>query len=281
MQRSSLSSGRPFAPALSPCRHRCWRRSAGCAHARPRRRSDARYIARDVNTLYSLAVDRLETATSIKLAAQLFDEVERQHPYSIWARRAELMSAYSYYLGALLFGRRSSRRSASCRSIRATAMRAMPITSIAVDYYEQINDVTRDQKITGQALDALGELDPPLSRHADTPPTRGSRSISSTTISPARKWRSAVSTSAVAQWLASIIPLPRRDRQVSEHDARRPKRWSALVESNLELGVPAEAEKSAAVLGANYPGSKWYERAYDLMTKRAPRELKEKANRKG
>jgi len=33
------------------------------------------------------------------------------------------------------------------------------------------------------------------------------------------------------------------------------------------MGVPEEAKKSAAVLGANYPGTKWYERAYKLIEK--------------
>src|SRR5690606_41197023 len=60
-------------------------------------KKDTRYIARDVNTLYRAAQDRLDRG-QYKLAAALFDEVERQHPYSPWARRAQLMSAVSYYM---------------------------------------------------------------------------------------------------------------------------------------------------------------------------------------
>src|SRR3546814_12968574 len=56
-----------------------------------------RYVARDVSTLYRAAQDRLDRG-QYKLAAALFDEVERQHPYSPWARRAQLMSAFSYYM---------------------------------------------------------------------------------------------------------------------------------------------------------------------------------------
>src|SRR3712207_6388391 len=67
-----------------------------CAGGNKTTRADTRYVARDVNTLYSLAKRRLDQR-DYQTAAQLFDEVERQHPYSVWARRAQLMSAFSYY----------------------------------------------------------------------------------------------------------------------------------------------------------------------------------------
>src|SRR5690349_8857546 len=60
------------------------------------KKGDTAYVARDVETLYTAAKDRLDRGEP-KLAAALFDEVERQHPYSPWARRAQLMSAFSYY----------------------------------------------------------------------------------------------------------------------------------------------------------------------------------------
>src|SRR4029453_9407231 len=62
---------------------------AGCA--RNKAKTDTAYIARDVNSLYALAKDRLDKGY-YEDAAKLFDEVERQHPYSVWARRAQLMS---------------------------------------------------------------------------------------------------------------------------------------------------------------------------------------------
>src|SRR3546814_6532322 len=60
-------------------------------------KKDTRYVARDVSTLYRAAQDRLDRG-QCKLAAALFEEVEHQHPYSPWARRAQLMSAFSYYM---------------------------------------------------------------------------------------------------------------------------------------------------------------------------------------
>jgi outer membrane protein assembly factor BamD len=88
---------------------------AGCAGRSAK--GDLPYVARDVGTLYSTAKARLDQGR-YKEAAQLFDEVERQHPYSIWARRAQIMSAFSYYL---------ARRSASWRCIRVTATHPMLI----------------------------------------------------------------------------------------------------------------------------------------------------------
>ena len=60
------------------------------------RGTDTRYVARDVNTLYNAGYDRMR-ARNYMQAALIFDEVERQHPYSVWARRAQLMSAFNYY----------------------------------------------------------------------------------------------------------------------------------------------------------------------------------------
>ena len=101
---------------------------AGCAgRGGGLKKGDVPYVARDVGTLYSLAKHRLDQGR-YKESAVLFDEVERQHPYSVWARRAQLMSAFSYYMDQS-YTDRSSRRSDSSRSIRATAMRPTLIIS--------------------------------------------------------------------------------------------------------------------------------------------------------
>ena len=60
-------------------------------------KSDTSYVARDVNTLYAAAKRTMDQG-DYEQAAKLFDEVERQHPYSVWARRAQVMSAFNYYL---------------------------------------------------------------------------------------------------------------------------------------------------------------------------------------
>jgi outer membrane protein assembly factor BamD len=139
---------------------------------------------------------------------------------------------------------------------------------IAVDYYEQINDVTRDQKTTQQALDALGEL---IRRYPDTRFAADARlkvdlvndHLGGKQMEIGRFYERR------GQWLAAVL----RFRIVIDQyqsTTHVPEALERLTESYLALGVPVEAEKAAAVLGANYPGSKWYSRAYTLINKKKP-----------
>ena len=119
-------------------------------------KGDTTYIARDVNTLYGLAKEALDRK-EYDQSAKLFDEVERQHPYSIWARRAQLMSSFSYYMAQ----KYPEAVSSAQRFITIhPGNKDAPYASylIAMSYYQQIEDVGRDQKITQQASDAFNEL---------------------------------------------------------------------------------------------------------------------------
>ena len=117
---------------------------------------DLAYVARDVETLYAEAQRRLDRGATLQAAA-LFDEVERQHPYSPWARRAQLMSAFSYYV-ARDYNKaiQNAQRFLSIHPGNKDAPYAYYL--IALSYYEQISDVNRDQKITEQAQTALREV---------------------------------------------------------------------------------------------------------------------------
>ena len=118
---------------------------------------DTAYVARDVETLYSAAKDRLDRGDTT-IAAALFDEVERQHPYSPWARRAQLMGAFSYYsIQEYDKAIQSAQRFLSVHPGNRDAPYAYYL--IALSYYEQINDVERDQAVTRQALQALTEVE--------------------------------------------------------------------------------------------------------------------------
>ena len=235
--------------------------ASGCATNR--NKGDTPYIARDVNTLYSAAKSRVDKG-DYKLAAALFDEVERQHPYSVWARRAELMSAFSYYLDHdFTKSIDSAQRFLSIHPGNKDAAYAYYL--ISLDYYEQITDVTRDQRITQQALDAMGEL---IRRYPDTQYAADARlkvdlirdHLAGKEMEIGRFYQRR------SQWLASVI---RFRKVVDEYDTTThvPEALERLTESYLALGIPEEAKKSAAVLGHNYPGSKWYERAFNLMQK--------------
>ena len=107
--------------------------------------SDTAYVARDVNTLYALAKSRLDRGDYAQ-AAKIFDEVERQHPYSVWARRAQLMSAFSYYMAKTYPDAISSaQRFLTIHPGNKDAPYANYL--IAMSYYNQIGDVTRDHEL--------------------------------------------------------------------------------------------------------------------------------------
>ncbi|WP_343527323.1 outer membrane protein assembly factor BamD [Sphingomonas sp.] len=232
---------------------------AGCA--RNRTRTDLPYVARDVGTLYTAAKARLDQHR-YKEAALLFDEVERQHPYSIWARRAQIMSAFSYYLGRdYTQSIQSAQRFISVHPGNRDAPYAYYL--IALGYYEQIQDVTRDQKITRQALDALGEL---MRRYPNTRYAADARlkvdlvndHLAGKEMEIGRFYEDR------HQWLAASM----RFRTVVDKyqtTSHTPEALMRLTETYLALGVRPEAERAAAVLGANYPGTDWYSRAYKLM----------------
>ncbi|CAM8640093.1 ComL DNA uptake lipoprotein [Sphingobium cupriresistens] len=231
----------------------------GCSTSK--NKADTQYVARDVSTLYNSGKDRLDRG-QYKLAAALFDEVERQHPYSPWARRAQLMSAFSYYMNRdYAESISASQRFLSIHTGNKDAPYAYYL--IALCYYEQIADVTRDQKITQQGLDALGEL---IRRYPDTRYAADARlkvdlvndHLAGKEMEVGRFYQRR------GQWLAATL----RFRSVVDKyqtTTHTPEALERLVESYLSLGIPAEAQKAAAVLGRNYPGTKWYERSYKLM----------------
>lgn len=236
------------------------------ACSRNRVKKDTQYVARDVNTLYATAKERLDRG-EFKLAAALFDEVERQHPYSVWARRAQLMSAFSYYMGRdYTESTNSAQRFLSIHPGNRDAPYAHYL--IALNYYEQISDVTRDQKITQQALDALGEL---IRRYPNTRYAADARlkvdlvndHLAGKEMEIGRFYQRR------GNWLASVVRF-RKVVDTYETTSHAPEALMRLTESYLALGIPEEAKKAAAVLGANYPGSKWYEHAYALVQKHVP-----------
>jgi outer membrane protein assembly factor BamD len=235
---------------------------------RGRTKADTRYVARDVNTLYNAAWDRMRQRNYAQ-AALIFDEVERQHPYSIWARRAQLMSAFSYYAaGDHTKSIESARRFMSIHPGNRDAPYALYL--IALNYYEQISDVTRDQAITRQALESLGEV---VRRYPDSPYAADARvkvdlvrdHLAGKEMEIGRFYQRR------RQWLAATV---RFRTVVDEYQttSHAPEALMRLTESYLALGIPDEARRAASVLGANYPNTRWYQRAYELVQRHAPQQ---------
>ncbi len=226
---------------------------------------DVAYVARDVETLYSEAQQRLDRGNTLQAAA-LFDEVERQHPYSPWARRAQLMSGFSYYV-ARDYNKaiQNAQRFLSIHPGNKDAPYAYYL--IALSYYEQISDVNRDQKITEQAQTALREVNRRFPQSEYAADARLKLDLVNDHLA-GKEMEIGRHYQRMGLWLAADI----RFRNVVEKfdtTSHTPEALYRLTESSLALGVRAEAVKYAAVLGANYPGSEWYERAFALVEKHA------------
>ena len=232
---------------------------AACAHGG--KKADTAYVARDVSSLYTAAKRTMDSG-DYEQAAKLFDEVERQHPYSVWARRAQLMSAFNYYLAEKYQDTiNSARRFVTIHPGNAEAPYAQYL--IAMSYYQQIPDVNRDQTTTQSASDAFGEL---VRRYPDTRYAADARlkldlindHLAGKEMEVGRFYQRS------GQWLAATY----RFRSVIDNyqtSSHAPEALERLVECNLALGLPDEARKNAAVLGANYPGSYWYKQSLKLL----------------
>lgn len=234
---------------------------ASCAGPSAQTRADTQYVARDVNTLYNLAKDRLDR-NQYGLAAAIFGEVERQHPYSPWSRRAQLMGAFSHYLARdYTEAIATARRFLSIHPGNRDAPYAYYL--IAISYYEQISDVTRDQSITRQAQAALNEI---VRRYPESVYAADARlkldlvndHLAGKEMEIGRFYQRR------RQWLAATV---RFRNVVDSYDTttHAPEALMRLTESYLALGLVDEARRSAAVLGNNYPTTRWYTRAYELM----------------
>jgi outer membrane protein assembly factor BamD len=231
----------------------------GEAPSAPRASSEVREIPAE--TLYSNALMQMDKGKWQPCAAA-FDEVERQHPYSVWARRAILMSAFCHYQGnkyneAIM----AADRFITLHPGNKDAPYAYYLK--AVSLYEQIVDVGRDQRRTEQAMAALREL---IKRFPQTDYARDARLKLDLT-----KDHLAGKEMAIGRYYlkrGELVAAITRFRTVVEQyqtTSHVPEALHRLVEAYLSLGVIKEAKTAAAVLGHNYPGSEWYEDTYALM----------------
>src|SRR3954468_19310040 len=245
----------------------------GCATGK---KGDTAYVARDVGLLYA-AAKRSMDQHDYEQAAKLFDEGERQHPYSVWARRAQLMSAFNYYLARKYTEAVSSaQRFVTIHPGNAEAPYAQYL--IGMSYYQQIDEVTRDQTSTQQALDAFGEL---IRRYPDTRYAADAR-IKLDLIQDhlgGKEMEIGRFYQREGQWLAATY----RFRTVVDQyqtTTHTPEALERLVECYLALGIPEEAQKSGAVLGRNYPESFWYKQSLRLLGRENRQVQRRTASRK-
>ena len=214
-----------------------------------------------METLYFEAKRRLDNGQA-EMAAALFDEVERQHPYSPWARRAQLMGSFSYYV-AKDYNKaiQAAQRFLQIHPGNKDAPYAFYL--IALSYYEQISDVQRDQKITDQALTALNEINRRFPNSDYAADARLKIDLVRDHLA-GKEMEIGRHYERSGKWIAAQI---RFQNVVDNYEttSHAPEALYRLTETSLALGIPAEAVKYAAVLGANYPGNDWYDKAYELV----------------
>ena len=220
------------------------------------------YQERPVEVLYSTGLQRLDERR-YQEAIQFFQEVERQHPYSPWSRRAILMQVYGYY-------ERQAYEDAIAAADRyielypGSPQAPYAYYMKAICYFEQIVDVGRDQAATGQALNALTDV---MRRF----PTSQYASDARVKIDMVND-QLAGKEMEIGRWYLNrdqpLAAVGRFRTVISQYQttSHTPEALYRLVEAYLTLGLTEEAERNAAVLGHNFPGSRWYSDAYRLVT---------------
>ena len=217
------------------------------------------YIEKPVDDLYNQAMDEI-VEERYGQAATSFDQVESQHPYSIWATKAQLMAAYAQYENgnygqAIIAADRFIQLHPGNRDV------AYAYYLRAISYYVQIVDVERDQKTT-----ELKSLDDVVRRFPDTKYARDAKLKLDFTRDHLAGKDMEIGRYYLGrgQYLAAI----NRFKRVIDHyqtTTHVPEALERLVECDMALGLTSEAKQNAAVLGYNYPGSEWYGDAYALL----------------
>ena len=219
------------------------------------------YASTPVETLYNNGIDALQ-AKRYSTAIDQFNAVQQNYPFSTWAPSAQLMVGYAQYLQ----NHYSDALTALDGYIKLhPASRDIPYAYYlrALCYYEQITDISRDQKGTQDAMAALQEV---VDRFPGTSYARDAR----LKIDLCRD-HIAGANMEIGRWYEGqhmyTAAIGRFQRVVDDYQTTNqvPEALHRLVEIYLILGLKDEATRTAAVLGYNYPGNRWYADTYDAL----------------
>ncbi len=219
------------------------------------------YVERPAENIYNEGMDQMER-NDLDRAKLFFQEVERQHPFSKWARRAMLMTAYANYL------------SADYEEAVSTAQRFISLHPgnestpyayylIAMSYYDQIYDVGRDQATTTSAEAALQQV---VRRYPESDYARDALlklelthdHLAGKEMSVGRYYLKENQQLAAIGRFKTVV----KEFETTSHVEEAMHR---LVEAYVSLGIVDEAKLVGSVLGYNYPNSEWYQDSYDLL----------------
>jgi outer membrane protein assembly factor BamD len=227
------------------------------------------YEERPVEALYNTGYERLQRERWGD-AIDYFQEVERQHPYSEWSRRAILMQIYAYYQN----NNYAEAIAASDRFIQlfpGNPSAAYAFYMKAISNFEQITDVGRDQGYAEQALLGLRDV---ARRYPGTPYAIDATvkidmvndQLAGKEMAIGRYYQRGSQPLAAINRYKTVI-----DNEAFQRTSHTPEALYRLVEVYLSIGLKDEAVRNGAVLGFNYPGSPWYAEAYSLLTEQGKR----------
>ncbi|WP_240811641.1 outer membrane protein assembly factor BamD [Brevundimonas sp. M20] len=225
------------------------------------------YEERPVEALYNTGYQRIQ-AKRWSDAIDYFQEVERQHPYSEWSRRAILMQIYAYYQD-------NHYQEAIAAADRFIALfpgnPSAPYAFYmkAICNFEQITDVGRDQGFAQAALSGLRDVarrypGTPYAIDATVKMDMVNDQLAGKEMAIGRYYQRANQPLAALNRYKTVIDNPAYQRT-----SHTPEALYRLVEVNLTLGLKDEAMRNGSVLGFNYPGSPWYSEAYALLSEQA------------
>lgn len=217
--------------------------------------------------LYNHALDLLLKEHEYTLSIKAFDQIDRYYPYSRWALRSQVMLAFVNYKkreyddAIIVLDRFLQLYPGNTYASYAYYLKALC-------YYAQISDTKRDQKMTEMALDALTDV---IKRFPNTEYAEDSAIkiklaldyMSGKEVEVARFYQKQNQFISALNRYSDVVQRFQETEHVQEALYR-------LTETYLTLGLVDQAQKSAAVLGYNYPKSVWYHRAYALMKENAP-----------
>lgn len=194
--------------------------------------------------------------------AATFNEVDRQHPYSVWARRAMLISSFcSYQANSYPAAIATADNYISLHPGSREVAYAFYIKAISL--YEQIVDVGRDQSVTEGALVALQDV---VQRFPETEYARDAMlkidltndHLAGKEMAVGRYYLMRGDYIGAINRFRTVVDVYQTTPQIAEALER-------LTEAYYSLGLNSEAQTAAAVLGKNYPGSPWYQAAYNIL----------------
>ncbi len=236
---------------------------SGCSTFAKKQKVKLAYVERPAENLYTQALNRMD-AKRWDEAILFFDEVERQHPFSRWARRSMLMSSFAHYQS----GNYDEAIAGAQRFIGLhPGSESTPYAYylIAICHYEQIFDVGRDQGTTVLAESSLQQV---VRRYPDSDYARDARlklelthdHLAGKEMDVGRYYLRAGQQLAAIGRFNNVVKKYDTTSQVEEALHR-------LVEAYVSLGLIGEAKRVGSVLGYNYPSGDWYYESYNLLSK--------------